>query len=164
MGFSNASGIGVNNHYGVRNTGGAIGSEARDGSKVVVRIDLTGQSIADAVAGFMPPVYIPKGALFKNAILRVDEAFVVTGTDPVVQIGASGSVATNGVVLTETELETVGTKNVTSDGAGTWDVASTTGTTAAAKIALALDGTNPAVATTSGKATLVLEFINVAKA
>ncbi len=164
MGYENATGLGVFNQYGVRDTGGSIGTECRGNSLVRLRIDLTGQSIADAIAGFVPPVVIPKGALFKQGILRVDEAFNVTGTSPTVQIGAVGSVATNGVVLTETELETVGTKTIASAGAGTWATSSSTGTTAAAKIGFALGGTTPVVSKTVGKATLILEFQQIAKA
>lgn len=165
MGFENKAGLNVNNHYGVRDTGGGVGVETSSGSNFTLRIDLTGQSINDAIGGFMPPVVVPKGAKFKSAVLRVDEAFVVTGTSPTVRIGASGSIATNGVVITEAELENIGTKALTSTGAGTWSFASTTGTTAAAKVALDLGGTDtPAVAATSGKGTLILEYVSVAKA
>lgn len=163
MSYEANTGLGVFNQYGARDTGGAVGRETGDGSTVVIRIDLTGQSINDAVAGFMPPVVVPKGALFKQARLRVDEAFNITGTSPTVRVGASGSIATNGVVITEAELENVGTKSIASTGAGTWAVGSTTGTTAAAKVALDLGGTTPAVSKTAGKATLILEFINVTK-
>ena len=162
MGFEDNTGLGVNNHYGVRTTGGAVGIEHGENSKHVLRIDLTGQSIADAVAGFMPPVVVPKGALFRTALLRVDEVFVVTGTTPTIEIGSAGSTATNGVVITEAELETVGTKVLTSTGAGTWSFTSTTGLAAAAKVALSLEG-DTAVAATSGKATLILEYVNVTK-
>lgn len=163
MGYENTAGLGVNNQYGVRTTGGGVGLEHGEGSTHILRIDLTGDSVNDAVGGFMPPVYIPKGALFKSANLRVDEAFVVTGTTPTVRIGASGSIATNGIVLTEAELENVGTKVPASTGAGTWAQNSTTGTTASAKVALDLGGTTPAVARGSGKATLILEYVNVTK-
>lgn len=164
MGFENKAGLGVNNHYGVRETGGGVGLEHGEGSTFIVRIDLTGQSINDAIGGFVPPVSIPKGSKFRRAALRIDEAFVVTGTTPTLQVGAFGSVATNGVVATEAELETVGTKELTSAGAGTWAFSSTVGTAAAAKIGFALGGTGgPAVAATSGKGTLILEYINVTK-
>ncbi len=164
MGYENKSGLGVNNFYGVRGTGGGIGVESTSGSEQTLRIDLTGQSINDAVGGFTPPVSIPKGAKFVSATLRVDEAFVLTGTTPTVQVGAAGFVAINGFVISKTELETVGTKGLTSTGAGTWAIGSTTGTSAAARVAFALGGTTPAVASASGKATLILKFVNVAKA
>lgn len=164
MGYENKSGLGVNNFYGVRGTGGGIGVESTSGSEQTLRIDLTGQSINDAIGGYTPPVNIPKGAKFTSAVLRVDEAFVVTGTTPTLQVGANGAVATHGFVVSEAELENVGTKTLSSTGAGTWALGSTTGTTAAAKVAFALGGTTPAVASTAGKATLILKYVNVAKA
>lgn len=161
MGFKNQAGLGVSNYYGARNTGGAVGVEDQDGSAFVLSIQLTGQSIND---GFMPPVVVPKGALFRRAALRVDEAFVIGGTSPTVTIGSNGTVGTNYIALTEAELENIGSKVPASTGAGTWAVASSTGLTAAAKAALALGGTSPTVDATVGKATLILEFFNKAKA
>ena len=161
MGFKNQAGLGVSNYYGARDTGGTVGIEDSDGSNLVVSVQLTGQSIND---GYLPPVVIPKGALLRRAVLRVDEAFALTGTSPTVLIGMTGSVATNGIILTETELEAIGTKVPASDGEGTWDVASATGVTAAGKVALALGGTSPVVSSAVGKAVLVLEFVNKAKA
>ena len=164
MGFENKAGLGVNNQYGVRTTGGSVGEEHVYGAYHVLKIDLTGQSINDAVGGFIPPVVLPKGALIRRAILRVDEAFAISGTSPTVQIGSAGSVAANGIVLTEAELEAVGTKVPASAGAGTWSATSATGLTAAAKVAIALGGTSPVVDSTVGKATLVLEYVHEAKA
>jgi hypothetical protein len=160
MTFKNQAGIGVYNNYGARTTGNAVGIEDQDGSLIRLSINLTGQMLND---GFVPPVVLPKGALLKRADLRVDEAFVLGGTSPTVRIGLAGSVATNGIVLTEAELENVGSKVPASTGAGTWATNSSTGTTAAAKIAFDMGGTSP-TSTSAGKATLVLEFFNKAKA
>lgn len=63
---------------------------------------------------------------------------------------------TNGVVLTEAQLEAVGTKDVSSVAIGTWATASATGTTASQKIAKAITGT---VGATSGKGQLIVEFV-----
>lgn len=163
MAYDNGSGLGVFNHYGARDTGGAVGQETRDGTKVTVRVDLTGRSINDAVAGFIPKTYIPKGARFSGATLRVDEVFVVTGTSPVVEVGAKSSEATNGVTLTEAQLEAVGTYDVSSALSGTWATDAATGTAAAAYVNIVLGGTSPVVSSTAGKATLVLEYIFVTK-
>lgn len=160
MTFKNQAGIGVYQNYGARSTGQTAGIEDQDGSLIRVSVTLTGSMLND---GFIPPVVLPKGALFKRADLRVDEAFVLGGTSPTVRIGANGSVATNGIVLTEAELENVGSKVPASTGAGTWASNSSTGTTAAAKLAFDMGGTSP-TSTTAGKATLVLEFFNKAKA
>lgn len=160
MTFKNNAGIGVFANYGARSTGNAVGIEDQDGSLIRLSVTLTGTMLND---GFVPPVVLPKGALFKRADLRVDEAFVLGGTSPTVRIGAAGSVGTNGIVLTEAELENVGTKVPASTGAGTWAVGSSTGTTAAAKVAFDMGGTSP-TSTGAGKAVLVLEFFSKAKA
>lgn len=160
MPFENSAGIQVSNFYGARETGGSVGVEHSQDSLHRLSINLTGAMLNGS---FIPPVVVPKGARFVSAVLRVDEAFDVTGTSPTVQIGAAGSVATNGIVLTEAELEAIGTKVPTSTGAGTWSQSSATGTTADAKVAFALGGTTPAVNAALGKATLILSFVNKTK-
>lgn len=159
MSFENLTGLNVFTSYGKRSTGGTVGSEATDTSTRDYSIAFTGESIN---SGFLPPVTLPKGSKLVKAVLRVDEAFSITGTSPTVIFGGAAP-ATNGIVLTEAELENVGTKTPASTGAGTWAVASTTGTTAAEKITKALGGTSPVVSATQGKATLILTFINKTK-
>lgn len=160
MPFENSAGIQVSNYYGARETGGSVGVERSQDSLHRLSVTLTGAMLNGS---FVPPVVVPKGARFVSAVLRVDEAFDITGTTPTVQIGAAGSVATNGIVLTEAELEAIGTKVPASTGAGTWSQSSATGTTAAAKVAFALGGTTPAVNAALGKATLILTFANKTK-
>lgn len=160
MGYENKTGLNVYSQYGVRDTGGNAGSEKRGNSKVRLVIQLTGRSVNE---GFLPPVVIPVGARFESARLRVDEAFNLGGTTPTIRIGSEGSIATNGVVISETELENVGTKALASTGAGTWSFSSSTGVTAAAKVKFDLGGTTPTVSPTQGKATLVLEYVHLAK-
>lgn len=161
MTFRNQAGIGVSNNYGPRDTGNTVGIETTKQSEIVLSVQLTGNSLND---GYIPPVNIPKGALLRRAVLRVDEAFTLGGTSPTVRIGAVGSEATNGIVLSQAELQAVGTKTPASAGAGTWATNSATGTTAAAKVAVSLGGTAPTVTAGVGKAVLVLEFSNKAKA
>jgi hypothetical protein len=105
---------------------------------------------------------VPKGTQFKRAILRVDEAFSITGTSPTVIFGGTAP-GTNGIVLTEAELEAIGTKTPASTGTGTWAQSSSTGTTAAERVTRTLGGTTPVVSPTVGKATLILEFVNKTK-
>jgi hypothetical protein len=161
MGYKNEAGIGVHNHYGARSTGNAVGLETSNDSVHRLSVQLTGAMLNGT---FMPKVVVPKGALFRRATLIVDEAFALGGTSPTVRIGASGSVSTNGIVLTEAEMEAVGTKTPASTGAGTWAQGSSTGTTAAAAVAFDMGGTSPTASATQGKATLVLEFVSKAKA
>lgn len=160
MPFENSAGIAVSNFYGARATGGSVGVETSDISQHRLNISLTGDMLNGT---FIPPVNVPRGARFISALLRVDEAFDLGGTTPTVRIGAAGSVATNGIVLTEAEMEAVGTKIPASTGAGTWSFTSATGTTADAKVAFDMGGTTPTAARV-GKATLILTFANKTKA
>lgn len=157
MGYSNTAGLNAYNHYGARTTGGAIGAEHEYGSKHTVKIDITGQSIADNIAGFMPPVYLPKYANIDSVTLVVDEVFVVGGTTPNLEIGSYGSTATNGVVITEAELEALGTKAIASTGAGTWAFSHAAGLGAAAKIGMSLEG-DTTISATAGRGTVIITY------
>ena len=158
MGYENTAGLGVNNQYGPRNTGGAAGLEHGKNSLNRVSISLTGEMLN---SGFITPQSVPKYASFQSAHITVHEAFVITGTTPTILVGAAGSVATNGFIITETELETLGSRKLANDGEGTWDINHATGTTAAALIDIAFEG--DAASTNAGRATLVLEYINLYK-
>lgn len=150
MAYLNQAGLGVYNQYGQRETGGSVGVERSQQSTRVYSFNLTGEMLN---SGFIPPVYVPKGALLKKAILHVDEVFVVSAAGTVA-IGGTAP-GTNGVVLTEAKLEALGTSDVSSLAIGTWATASTTGTSASQRVAQAITGT---VGATSGKATLSVEF------
>lgn len=152
MAYENSAGLGVTNQYGVRNTGGSVGGERATGSFQTLCVNLTGEMLNSA---YVAPAYMPKGAKVTRVLLDVDEAFVVSAAGTV---AVGGTVpGTNGVVLTEAQLEALGSKDVSSVAAGTWATASATGTTAAQKLTTAITGT---VAATSGKATLVIEYFH----
>lgn len=159
MPFQNQAGLGVNNFYGARDTGGSVGVEKSSDSNHMLSISFTGDSLNSA---FLPPVNYPKGAKFVRAFLRVDEAFNITGTSPTVIFGGTAP-ATDGIVLTEAELETVGSKTPASTGTGTWAVGSTTGPLTSQRVTRVLGGTTPAVVPGVGKATLVIEYQNKTK-
>lgn len=156
MPFQSNTGLNVANQYGARDTGFAVGLEQSSNSTFKVSVQLTGESLN---GDWLPKVSIPKGALLKSAILDVDEVFVVSAAGTVAVGGTAPG--TNGIVLTEAQLEGLGTKPVTAGAVGTFSAASTTGTTAAQFLTTAITGT---VAATSGKATLVLEFFFKSKA
>lgn len=150
MPYENTAGLGVSNQYGTRATGGAVGGAHSKDSTQTITYHLTGEMLNST---FNPPVYVPKGALLKKAYLHVDEAFVVSASGTVA-IGGTAP-GTNGVVLTEAKLETVGVSDVTSLAIGTWASAGN-GTTATEKIAKAITGT---VGATAGKGQLVIEWL-----
>lgn len=155
MTYESNTGLGVNNHYGARETGGVVGSEHTQNSLMRVTINLTGEMLNGT---FLPPVYLPKGALLKNATLNVIEAFSLSGTTPAVTIGSYATIASNYISLSKTELEATGSKVPSSTGAGTWSTSSSTGLGAKDKVGFAITGTSPVVSKTAGKANLVLEF------
>jgi len=155
MTYEANSGLGVFNQYGPRNTGGAGGTERSIGSTQTLAVNLTGEMLNSS---YFPPVYMPKGAKVVKATLVVDEVFVVSASGTV---AIGGTVpGTNGVVLTEAQLEAVGTKDVSSVAVGTWATSSATGTTAAQEIAKSITGT---VGATSGKGQLLVEYIRLTK-
>lgn len=150
MTYANQAGLGVNNQYGTRNTGGAIGLEHGYNSTNVLSFNLTGEMLNSA---YMPPVTFPKGAMVRRAILRVDEVFTVSAAGTVA-IGGTAP-GTDGVVLTEAKLEAVGTSDVSALAVGTWATASATGPLTAQRVAKVITGT---VGATTGKGTLTVEY------
>jgi len=155
MPFENTAGLGVNNQYGIRDTGNTVGVETDKDSVHTMSVAFTGRSLNET---FLSPFVLPRGAKVLRYLLRVDQAFTMTGTTPTVIFGGAAP-ATNGVALSDVELATVGTKTPASAGTGTWGVSSTTGTTAAERVGKALGGTAPVVVGTAGKATLLVEYI-----
>lgn len=149
MTYANQAGLGVNNQYGARRTGGSFG-RGEDEVFQSISIDLSGEMLNNA---FVPPVYMPKGAIVTRAYLRVDEVFVVS-TGGTVAIGGAAP-GTDGVVLTEAKLESLGASNVSSLAVGTWATTSATGPLTAQKVTKAITGT---VDATQGKGTLVVEY------
>ncbi len=155
MGYESNTGLGVFNQYGPRDTGGAIGAERSSNSVQTMSIDLTGDMLNST---YMPAVYVPKGAKIVKGTLRVDEAFVVSAAGTVA-IGGTAP-GTNGFVLTEAQLEAVGTKDVSSVAIGTWATSSAVGTSASQRVAKAITGT---VTAGSGKGTLIVEYVHKTK-
>ncbi len=155
MPYESSTGLGVTNQYGVRNTGGSVGVETGKDSLQTLSINLTGEMLN---SGYVSPTFVPKGAKVTRALLRVDEVFVVSAAGTVAVGGTAPG--TNGVILTEAQLEALGTKDVSSVAIGTWATASAVGTSASEKVKTAITGT---VAATSGKATLVVEYFHKTK-
>jgi hypothetical protein len=157
MPYEANTGLNVFNHYGPRRTGGAVGGNRTQDAVKQLKIRFTGESVNSP---FTPKVAVPEGARFLRYILRVDEAFALTGTNPTVIFGGAVP-ATNGVVLTKAELEAVGTKAPTSAGTGTWATNSATGATASEFVTKAIGGTGgPTVSSLVGKATLIAEYVD----
>ena len=57
MPFENSAGIGVNNFYGARDTGGTVGVEQSTDSVHQLSIAMTGESLQSS---FLPPFVVPR--------------------------------------------------------------------------------------------------------
>ena len=141
---------GVDNYYGPRHRHeGVEGRMAHMGADRELVLRFSGDtylSLQDL---------IPVGAMITgNAIVEIEEAFVLGGTTPVINVGVSGSEGTNRLAqLSEAQAEAVGTYSVAS--AGT--LALNTPLAANATIKVALGGTSPTI-TSAGKAKLVIPY------
>ena len=151
MSYDNASGLGVYNQYGVRDTGTSAGF---DDDFDELTLEFNAQTLGDL---FIPKLVLPKNAHIQRAILTVHSAITLTGTTPTLIVGGAVP-ATNGITIPAAALAAVGASDVAADLTGTWATNSATGTTADERINIALGGTTPGVTKDSGLATLWIEF------
>lgn len=140
---------GVKNFYGPRvrheATSGIVKTE---GTIKEVEIAFTGENYS------LVSYILPAGAsIVGNALVEVDEVFVIGGTTPNVAVGVSGTASTNYVALIpEVSLEAVGTYSIAS--AGT--LAVNTPVAAATTIVVGLEGDT--TITNAGKARVVFRY------
>lgn len=100
---------------------------------------------------------LPAGAHILSApMVEIEEAFVLGGSTPTINIGVSGSHGTNyACEISEAQAEATGTY-LSAAPAGTLAIAAAP-LTAAASMVVALDGTNPTI-TAAGKAKVVIRY------
>ena len=149
----------VNNHYGPKETGSAKGVVKTEGPLNVLSITFDGTDLSNGDFPVGPDFKLPAGAVPERAYVKVTEAFVIGGTSPTANIGTDGSEGTNGVEISEAQLEATGTYDITSTLAGTWASPLAAQTT----VGLAMDGTSP-TSTSAGKAKLIIEYALVGAA
>lgn len=154
MSYEKTSGLGVSNHYGPRDTGNTVGIVKTEGKGEEVSINFDA-SVVTAGGPTMFDVTLPDSACIEDVYIEVTEAFALGGTDPTILIGTDGSEDTNGVEVSETQAETVGTYKLTT--AGTWSSPIAAETT----IGITLGGTTPTI-TTAGKAKVIIRYTKVA--
>lgn len=150
---------GTSTWFGPRDTGGLAGVLKTEGAQNELSIDITGQTLNDLV---ISPCYVPVGAVITKAYLMLDEAFNLQAAS-VLEIGTSGSEVTNGVSITEAQLEGTAPDYVdlTTALAGTWDNEVVFGTAAKIGIAFSAGGLTASVGKASGKARVVIEYLKV---
>ena len=149
---------GVRNIYGTREKGYDVGTIKTEGNSNELSTGLSGAMVADIIAGkdVIAKVVVPKYSIIEKAYLYVDEAFVLGGTSPAVEVGTKGSESTNGVTLDEASLEAVGGYDVTAALAGTWAAGSSLA--ADTEVGVAVSGTSPTADAGEGKARLVVTY------
>jgi hypothetical protein len=150
----------VRNQFGTRDVGGTVGVHKVEGMKEELIIDFDAAYFNDGLIGVRPFV-LPAGAVITAVYVDVEEAFTATGTTPAVRVGTAGSEATNGFTVTEAQLESTGSYNLTASLAGTWDgevplAANTT-------VGIVLSGTTPVI-TDAGKARITILFDRINRA
>ena len=145
----------VKNHYGARDTGGAGGVTRTAGFEEELTVDLDAELLSSGEFPAEAP-YIKRGAKIHSVYLEVVEAFTGTGTSPTVEVGTEGSEATNGVSVTEAQMEAEGVYDLTGELSGTWAAAG--GLTDKTVIGVDTGGTNPVF--TGGLARLVIRYIS----
>ena len=156
MSYENSAGLGVNNHYGVRDTqdgivgGGRMPGFGGERESVVY---VTGGDFAGGVS-FNTLLTIPAGSVFSGATFEVLEVFTVGNADNVINVGTDGSESTNGVALADPEAVGV-SQDLT--GAGTWAAALAADTA----VGVSVTGTTPSVAAGSGKAKVVVRYTKI---
>ena len=161
FGDGSASGAGnvttaVNNHYGPRNdTHKTVGSYNTLGGMQEMVLDIDGESVGNQAYTLLAPK-LPAGVIIEDVYLYVEEAFVLGGTTPAIEIGTEGSEATNGFTITEAQAEATGMYDITSALSGTW----ASGLAAETTVGLALSGSSPTV-TSAGKARVVVRYVRV---
>ena len=99
---------------------------------------------------------LPAGIRFVEFYVEVQEAFVLTGTTPALEIGTDSSEVTNGFTISEAILEAVGVSVVSTTFAGTWAAS----LAAETEVGLALSGSGAAV-TNAGHARVVARYLKV---
>jgi len=113
---NNTNGLGNRQTYNARKVDeGRFSTKTRRDSQLEVELGFSGEDFNE-VSGVLPA-----GFLITEVLLKVGDAFVLTGTTPAVEIGTSGSEATNGVTITEAQIEDdESIVDLTSALSGTW--------------------------------------------
>lgn len=151
----------VRNQFGPRDVGGTVGVLKVEGMDEELVIDFDGTFFNDGFVGSRNFV-LPAGAVIKDVFMDVEEAFVVSGTTPALEVGTAGSEATNGFTVTEAQLEATASVNLTSALSGTWDAEAPLA--ANTTIGFVLSGTGTPAVTDAGKARITIRFYRINRA
>lgn len=156
-GFENSAGLGVNNHYGVRDTEAGVVSggelEGQGGSTFEKVVYITGDDFAGGTS-FNTQLTLPAGSFPIEAVFEVGEVFTLGNADNVFNIGTDTSESTNGFAIANPDTASV-TKDTS--GAGTWAAALAADTA----IGVSVTGTTAAVTAGSGRAKVIIRYTKI---
>ena len=149
----------VNQHFGAKESGGAVGVVKTEGSMNEAVFTFDGSNASDGAFDLATAFQLPAGAVVEDVYVKVTEAFALGGTTPTILLGTNGSEVTNGFVVSEAQAEATGSYDVTSTLTGTWAAPLAAATT----VGIALGGTSP-TSTSAGKAKVVVRYAVVGAA
>ena len=149
MAFEGNTGLQVASQYGARFTGNTVGVQTTKTGQNILSLEITSKGITE---GFVPPLFVPKGAKILRAYITVDAP--LTGVTAL-SIGEGKAEATNGLALVTADLA-VGTRDVAAKLVGTWATTAGVYLTKTAAVGVVATGT-PSTAT--GKATVTIEYL-----
>lgn len=147
------------NTFGPRDSGGSTGVLKVEGAVEQLKFELTGDDINDLLEPLVP-TYLPAGALIRDVWWNTATVFVATGSSPTLLIGTDTTEVTNGFVVNETALETLGTTRLTGTLTGTWAV--NTPLAARTKIGFAIGGSGGPAIARSGRGYVTIEYVRPA--
>lgn len=151
----------VNNQFGPRDVGGTVGVNKVEGMKEELVIDFTGEMFNDSAYANLNPFVLPAGAVITAVYMDVEDVFVTGGTFTALDIGTSGTEATNGFSVTSGQLEATGSVNLTSALSGTWDAEAPLA--ANTTVSFVLTGAGASL-TDAGKARITILFDRINRA
>ena len=158
MSKEDTAGLNVSSRYGPLNTpDGAGGVIKTEGALNELTIDFTGDQVNNP-ANVQNPV-IPAGSRIVAAFFDTEVLGVMGGTTPNLAIGTSGSEETNGLLVTEAQVEAVGTYNVSATAVGTWALTTGVGLVADTTVAIVLEGDSTITAV--GSFRVVVQYVQV---
>lgn len=153
MSIEQTNGLGVNTHYGPRDTQDGVlsgGEVYKHGTITEAVVYIRGDDFAGGTS-FNTELKVPAGAVPIDAQFDVEEAFTLGNADNVFNIGTDGSESTNGVSIANPDATGV---TLDETPAGTWAAA----LAAETSVGVSVTGTAAAVTAGIGKAKVVIRY------
>ena len=152
---------GTTTKYGPYDLGDTQGVIKTEGGINELTVEIEGRELNTTAQSIDGVFTIPAYSRVLEAFVEVEEAFVLGGTTPAINLGTDGSESTNGVSVAEAQAEAAGVYTDADTGIainGTWAAAG--GFTTDTSVSVALSGTTPTI-TDAGRARIVVRYVKV---